>query len=245
MPEYYSYLTMLRLGFMSPSRFLEEMNQLIVTYYKNPHAFTATADTLEERIYVSHYYNRLAYDKGALLGFLIDLEINGASDGKRSVDDLILSLPDAATDEYTDKTLRSALDELTHADWNDRYASFMLGADTLPMQRFSDLLGTSIVLDTMPVFDLGFSTVDGRIEPGAIIRAVASGSAAEQAGLHPGDTIAGNSIYLDDPTRDATIWIRTGTSDKKIIYRPARQMVVPQLVETGSAISRVNRLAGH
>lgn len=244
-PDYYSYLTMLRLGFWTPEQFLEKMNSVIVAYYENRYAFTATADSLETHVYEDRDYLRLPYDKGALVAWLVDLQAHAISGGTRSYDDVIKALlhnHSAVEVGYTDDDLKAALKVVAGPVWDSLYPRLALGADSLPVATIARLLGTQCDLDTMDVFDLGFSTIDNHVQIGSVIDLVTPGSSAENAGMIVSDTIAGTDIYFNDPSREASLWVKRGGREKKITFRPTRSTVIPQIRIDDASIQAVKEL---
>lgn len=245
-PDYYSYLTLLRLGLWTPEQFLDRMNRVIVAYYENPYAFTATADSMEVHVYEDRNYSRLPYDKGALVAWLVDLQAHALSDGARSYDDVIKTLlnnPSVMADGYTDEDLAAALRTVVGPAWDSLYPRLGLGADTLPLALYAKLLGTECDLDTVEVFDLGFKTEAREIAPGAVIVSVDPGSPAEDAGLMVSDTIAGTDIYFNDPSRECSLWVLREGMKEKITYRPIRRLPVPQIDATGACLGTIRKLA--
>jgi predicted metalloprotease with PDZ domain len=230
--EYYSGLTLFRENLISEKEFVAWLNNLLFEYQTNPHAQTATAEILAEKYWESNDYNKLPYTKGALLGFLTDLQIRQKTAGKKQIDDLMRLLM-SKTDlkrGYDDDLLLANFDAVSQTNNQQFYNDFMLGARALPVTEV--LKSSEIIASERPkeVFELGFATESGRLERGARIKQVTSPSAA-RAGLKPGDELRGFSFRYGQPQEEASVTVLRGNENLQVKYFPKKNINVLQIDE--------------
>ena len=230
--EYYAGLTLYRENLITEKQFVAWLNELLLQYQTNPHAMTATAEILAEKYWESQDYNRLPYVKGAILGFLTDLQIRQKTANKKQIDDL-MKLLIGKTDlkkGYDDKLLLANFDAVSQTDNRQSYNDFMLGARHLPI---TEVLKTSEIAapeQTRELFDLGFTTESGRMERGARIREVTSQSALD-AGLKPGDELRGYSFVGGRPQEQASFTVLRGEQTVQLKYFPKKTINILQIDE--------------
>jgi predicted metalloprotease with PDZ domain len=230
--EYYAGVTLFREDLITEKQFVAWLNQLLLEYQTNPHAETATAEILAEKYWESQDYNKLPYVKGALLAFLTDLRIRQKTSGKKQIDDLMRLLI-GKTDlkrGYDDNLLLANFDAVSNTDNRQFYNDFMLGARFLPVAEV--LKNLNIMVSDVPqeVFELGFSTENGKLERGARIKQVTSQSALD-AGLKPGDELRGFSFRYGLPQEQATLTVLRGAETLPVKYFPKKTISILQINE--------------
>jgi predicted metalloprotease with PDZ domain len=230
--EYYAGLTLFRENLIPEKQFVAWLNRLLLEYQTNPHAQTATAEILAEKYWESQDYNKLPYIKGALIAFLTDLQIRQKTAGKKQIDDLMRLLI-GKTDlkrGYDDNLLLANFDAVSNTDNRQFYDDFMLGARFLPVAE--TLKVSEIMVSEVPheVFELGFSTENGKLERGARIKQITSQSALD-AGLKPGDELRGFSFQYGRPQEQATFTIQRGSETLPVKYFPKKTISILQIDE--------------
>jgi len=137
--EYMAHRSLVAAGFVEPGDFVFKVNQFVDLYVQNPWALTATADTLEHRYWADPDYRRLPYDKGFLLGLMLDARIQSLTAGRADIVDYLKAvIPPNRDGFYDDGALLEALGEATgttEAAWGPFYQAYMLGAEPLPMEE--------------------------------------------------------------------------------------------------------------
>lgn len=132
------------------------------------------------------------YNKGEILGMLLDLQMREASAGKRSLRDLFLWMNDHYAKQgkfFPDSHgVEEAAEAVTGADFREFFARYVAGADAIPYDKFFATVGLRLDKQAIVLPDPGFRTVR-RPANAAIVVSVGAGSAAEKAGLRPGDII--------------------------------------------------------
>lgn len=138
------------------------------------------------------------YLKGALVGMLLDIAIRDATEGEKSLDDVMVELwrlyrqrPDEG---FTEEELRSILAETAGRDLGAEIDSWVHTTDELPFAEHFAKLGLTIVPRNPgdPKAWLGITTKDDNGK--TLVREVLTGTPAAVAGLNAGDEL----IALND-----------------------------------------------
>ncbi len=132
------------------------------------------------------------YNKGEILGMLLDLQMREASAGKRSLRDLFLWMNQHYARQgkfFPDsRGVEEAAEAVTGADFREFFARYIAGADAIPYDEFFATVGLRLDKQAIVLPDPGFRTLR-RPANAAIVVSVGAGSAAEKAGLRPGDIV--------------------------------------------------------
>ena len=160
------------------------------------------------------------YPKGSLAGLMLDILIRDASDGKRSLDDVMRGLYRDAykagkgfTGEQWWKAVESAAGGKSFADFNARYID---GREPYPWQSVLPLAGLQLLADSVRIPVLGVTM--GQDDNGMRITAVAPGSTAQQAGVQPGDDLVSvGEIAGDAPSLAQQLRAKYGNVQSAII----------------------------
>ncbi len=143
------------------------------------------------------------YPKGSLAGLLLDIIIRDASDNRRSLDDVMRELYNAAyknnrgftSDEWWSAVGRAA----NGKSFTDFYARYIDGREPYPWDAVLPLAGMRLARDTLNEPRVGIGTVQD--SSGVHVTEIVPGSAAEAAGVQPGDLLlAVGGISATDPT---------------------------------------------
>ncbi|HEX6534656.1 MAG TPA: PDZ domain-containing protein [Gemmatimonadaceae bacterium] len=131
----------------------------------------------------------LYYPKGSLAGFMLDILIRDASDGRQSLDSVMRQLYRDAYKRGTGFTAEQWWSAVSAAaggkKFDDFYARYIDGRDPYPWNTILPLAGLKLTVDTMRVPRLGLTT--GADSAGLRVDVVSPGSTAEEAGIRPGD----------------------------------------------------------
>ena len=133
------------------------------------------------------------YDKGELLGVLLDLGMRSSSRGRASLDDLMRALNQDFAKRgrfFQDSDLISSISRLTDDgfDATSFFRDYVSGTRELDYQKYLGYAGLNLSQQTTQVADWGFRTESGYQEP-IRVESVENDSKAAQVGIRPGDVI--------------------------------------------------------
>lgn len=209
--QYYSYVFLRRAGLWSRADFLSHLADEIRTLQQDPGRLMMSA---ESSSFHAWFYDRAPqmqqtnfanstisyYNKGALLGMLIDLEIRERTDGKKSLDDLMRTMYNefynapAATyylpgRGYTEQNILDALNAVSGSNFSEFFERYVRGTAELPYERVLAAAGMSLKISTGPDAAPSLGILGESVDNGIRIMAVRPGKAADRAGLSRGDIL--------------------------------------------------------
>lgn len=224
---YYQALLPWRAGLLSTDEYLADINETASRYYTN-----LLRDTPEEeavrRFWEDTRVRVLPYDRGAMYFAKLAGMIHRASNGKRSIDDLVLEMIDrgkkgqAITDESWLEMLRRDIGN----EGVTLHEAMLAGTLILPE---SGDFGPCFKRGTKMIrrFDVGFDFAS-LIGADKVVRGLKPGSEAERAGLREGDHIS-YGVALDGVQADAnrlfTVQVTRGEKSFPITYLPRGEAV--------------------
>jgi predicted metalloprotease with PDZ domain len=134
------------------------------------------------------------YNKGQIVGEMLDLVIRDATDGHKSLDSVLTRMNEtyAKQGKYYDDTegVRAVAEEVAGRNLQDFFRGYVSGVDEIPYDKFLGAAGLELKVETHNMADLGFWTVGGRGGGAtAVVSQVVPGSTAEAAGLLVGDVL--------------------------------------------------------
>lgn len=189
----------LRGGLLDEHRFEQQLASGIAELERHPAHLTQSAEdsSLDAWLEGNAYYRRPErsisyYNKGELLGIMLDLAVREASHGQASLREVFQWM----NQNYAKKGrffpdsegVREAAEAVSHADLGWFFAKYVQGTEEIPWNDFFRNVGLRLVEGKTTIADAGFIAsrdFDGPM----IVAAVSSGSEAELAGLQAGDTI--------------------------------------------------------
>ncbi len=200
----------LRAGLMDEKQFLTHMGDEITELQRRPAHLTQSAEesSLDAWLEGNAYYRRPErsisyYNKGELLGILLDLAVRESSQGRASLREVLAWM----NENYTRKGrffsesagVREAAEAVSHADLGWFFAKYVAGTDEIPWNDFFRSVGLRVQIVTNKIADPGFVASRNFDGPLSVV-AVAPGGEPERAGLQVGDTILelqGNSAAAE------------------------------------------------
>jgi len=130
------------------------------------------------------------YNKGQIIGDMLDLAIRGATDNHKSLDDVLRSLNEAAKQgKFYDESagIRVVVEEVSGKSFEDFFARYVSGLDEIPYDQFLVYAGLALKSEARRSADPGFYAT--RSAEGPVVAGVTPGSAAQTAGLRADDLL--------------------------------------------------------
>jgi predicted metalloprotease with PDZ domain len=189
----------LRSGLIDEKQFLANLSDQITELEHRPAHLTQSAEqsSLDAWLEGYSYYRRPErsisyYNKGELLGLMLDLALREQSHGQASLRELFqwMNATYAKQGRYFDDSngVRSAGEAVSHSDLGAFFSKYVAGTDELPWSDFLRPVGLQVESQTTIVPDAGFLASRNFDGPMSVV-SVLPGGEAEHAGLREGDTI--------------------------------------------------------
>ncbi len=189
----------LRSGLMDEHQFERAIASGIAELERRPAHLTQSAEdsSLDAWLEGYAYYRRPErsisyYNKGELLGILLDLAVREASHGQSSLREVFQWM----NQNYARKGrffpdsdgVREAADAVSHTDFSWFFAKYVSGTEEIPWNDFFRGVGLRLVEGKNMTGDAGF-VASRNFDGPMVVGAVTAASDAERAGLQTGDTI--------------------------------------------------------
>jgi len=225
---HYARLLLLRTGQITPERFLDSVNSTAARYYTNALIDTPN-DEIPARFWEDTRVRVLPYDRGSMYFAVLDHQLRKASDGERSLDDLLRAMLE----------IRRAGRPMDRAAWErvlaehagrEAVAEFEAMLDGAVMLPEPDAFGPCFTRTQKPLrrYELGFEPKVLTESP-RIVRGLIRDSAAARAGLENGDEIL-KPVPQDgiqgDQDAFLTLEVRRGERTFTVRYRPRGETVM-------------------
>ncbi len=189
----------LRAGLLDEKRYLYRLGGEISELERRPAHLTQSAEdsSLDAWLEGFGYYRRPErsisyYNKGELLGIMLDLAVRSGSHGQASLREVLqwMNTNYAKKGRYFDDSngVREAAEAVTHADLSSFFVHYVAGTDEIPWDDFLRFVGLRVEALTVTVPDPGFlasRNFDGPMS----VAAVTPGGEAGRVGLQVGDVI--------------------------------------------------------
>jgi predicted metalloprotease with PDZ domain len=190
----------LRGGLLDEPHLKQQIASAITELERRPAHLTQSAEdsSLDAWLEGDPYYRRPErsisyYNKGELLGIILDLAVREASHGQKSLREVFQWM----NDNYARKGrffpdsdgVRQAAEAVTHADLGWFFTRYVQGTEEIPWNDFFRTIGLSVVAEKNTIGDPGF-TASRNFDGPMTVSSVAAGSEAERAGLRIEDTIS-------------------------------------------------------
>lgn len=151
----YAAYTLERTGLWSKSQFYADLASQITDLESRPARRWQSVEDSSLDAWLEKYpeYNAPSrsisyYDKGQILGLMLDLAIRDATDNRKSLDD-VMRLMD---DEYAkagkfyngDDAIRAAVEKVAGANFEDFFGRYVAGVDEIPYDKFLSSAGLEL-----------------------------------------------------------------------------------------------------
>jgi predicted metalloprotease with PDZ domain len=190
---------LMRAGLLDEAGFLRKLGEQITELQTRPAHLTQSAEVSSLDAWLEKYpYYREAersisyYNKGELLGLLLDLRVRDASRGKASLRNVFQWMNENYAKQgkfFPDSEgVRTAAENVSHGDLSSFFAKYVAGLDEIPWDEFFKTVGLHVVARRTTVADTGFVAAHNFDAAPSVLR-VRGGSEAERAGLSTGDEV--------------------------------------------------------
>jgi predicted metalloprotease with PDZ domain len=194
----YQNYTLERTGLWSRELFLTELGEQICELEARPARLWQSVEESSMDAWYEKYdmYNRpdrsvWYYNKGQILGVLLDLQIRAVTGNKKSLDDVFRLMNEKYARQgkfYDDSSgIRSAVEEVAGESFRSFFEQYVAGADPIAYDGFLHAGGLDLKVERQERADYGFWPT--RSVNGIVVAAIESGSAAEAAGVKEGDVL--------------------------------------------------------
>jgi predicted metalloprotease with PDZ domain len=189
----------LRAGLLDEKRYLELLGDEITELERRPAHLTQSAEdsSLDAWLEGDPYYRRPErsisyYNKGELLGVVLDLAVRDATRDHASLREVMQWMNQNYAKKgrfFSDSDgVREAAEAVSHADLASFFFKYVAGTDEIPWNDFFRGVGLKVTQESNDVPDAGF-VASRNFDGPMLVGAVTAGSDAERAGLQVGDTI--------------------------------------------------------
>jgi predicted metalloprotease with PDZ domain len=216
--QYYSYVHLLRAGLWTRAQFLERLADEIRKLEVGPGRALMSAESSSfhawfydraPQIQETNFANATVsyYNKGALLGMLLDLEIRARTQGVKSLDDVLrlmyrnfyeagqIAVPDAASKYYlpgrgyAETDIVQALSSIAAGDMTQYFNQYISGVERLPYAEALHRAGLELRVLTAAGSPPSLGAFTRQQDRGVKILDVLPGGAADRAGVSRDDTL--------------------------------------------------------
>ncbi|HET8826658.1 MAG TPA: hypothetical protein VFM77_16070 [Terriglobales bacterium] len=189
----------LHAGLLDETRYLDRLSQAITELESRPAHLTQSVEqsSLDAWLEKYSYYGLPErsisyYNKGELLGVVLDLRIRELTHGRQSLQSLFREMNERDVKQgkfFADSEgVRAAIEQITGADFRDFFNEYVAGVREIPWNSFFSYVGLRVSTMVVEIARSGFEAVQKFNHP-PIIVTVQPGSEAEQTGLKPDDEL--------------------------------------------------------
>lgn len=231
----YGSYTLERSGIWSKDQLINDLAEQVCMLDSRPARLWQSVEESSLDTWFDKYdaYNRpdrsiSYYNKGQILGVMLDLSIRDATDNHKSLDDVLRRMNEIYAKQgkfYNDSEgVRSVIEETAGKSYEQFFRDYISGVSEIPYNDFLADAGLQLKKETHVSADLGFWP--GRAPSGISVAAVESGSNAEAAGVQVGDVlvklngedISRNLIRNLSPGQIVKLRVRRGSEEREISY---------------------------
>jgi predicted metalloprotease with PDZ domain len=181
------------------------------------------------------------YDKGQILGVVLDLAIRDATDDRKSLDDVMRRMNEeyAKAGKFYDDSdgIRAIVEQVSGKSFRDFFSRYVSGTDEIPYDKFLSVAGLRLKITSTPALDLGFDE-STPFEKAPVVSSVESGAPAEAAGLREGDALI--SVNGKAASTGEAAWLAStspGGAVRLSVNRDGQMLEISYIARTYSSIS--------
>lgn len=230
--SYYEAITLVRTGIWTPQEFYDEMRSAIASLQSKSERSQISVAAVSWQIWERGYAHPGVsyYNKGQLLGLLLDLKIRALSGNRRSLDDVMLQLNREfgnRTGGFSPEDLEEVVAQVAGHTLSGFFDDYVRGTRELPFAEYLGFAGLG--------FDLQYSLEPSVGElvfvgPNNRIARIESGGTAYRAGLRRNDHLvsaAGKKVASLRDLREIISAHRPGDTINFMITRAGKRRLFP------------------
>jgi predicted metalloprotease with PDZ domain len=190
---------LLQAGLMDEKGYLQRLSSEIAALESRPAHLTQSAEESSLDAWLEKYpsyrqseHSVSYYNKGLLLGVMLDLAMRKASHDEASLRDLFLYLNQAYARKgkffNESEGIRQAAESVSGGDFMAFFRKYVAGTEEIPYDDFLSWVGLQVVAGEKTIADADFRA-SRNFDAAPSVVSVAPGSAAEGSGLVVGDAI--------------------------------------------------------
>jgi predicted metalloprotease with PDZ domain len=192
-------IILLRAGLLDEPHYLRRLSDQISELEQRPAHLTQSAEesSLDAWLEGHSYYRQPKrsisyYNKGQLLGLILDLKIRDASQGTASLREVFqwMNQQYARPGKFFADSdgVRAAAEAVCHQDLGDFFQKYVAGVNEIPWDEFFSSVGLRVLWHSATLPDPGFMAARNFDASPSVLR-VRAGSGADRAGLVVGDVL--------------------------------------------------------
>ncbi|HEY0771330.1 MAG TPA: PDZ domain-containing protein [Sphingobacteriaceae bacterium] len=198
---YYDNLIMRRAGLYTPEQYLEVLVNDINVVSNQPGSRIQSVAEASFDAWIKYYRPNensanstiSYYNKGALLGMIIDLEIMNATKGAKGLDDVMKQMYDLYYKKlnrgFTDAEFKAMVEKVAGKSFDDIYSDYVNGVNPIDYKKYLGYAGLQPVDEydgkSEPYLGVATAVKDGK----TIVTSVARNSAAWLVGINVNDEL--------------------------------------------------------
>ena len=196
--SYYDELSLLRTKLLSPEQYLTLFAKTLTRVQKSQGRYKQSLAESSFDAWTKFYQqdenapNAIVsyYTKGALLAFVLDIEIRSRSNDTQSLDNVLKLIWTGYQDTgLEDNTVQKIVEHLTQSDFTKFFDDYLYGVSELPLKQAFDYVGINCEFSHKKGELSNFGIGINKAQEFAIITHVLDDTCAQVAGLYVGDKI--------------------------------------------------------
>lgn len=243
----YTGYTLERAGLWSKDQFYRNLAEQVCDLESRPARKWQSAEDSSLEAWFEKYdaYNApdrsiSYYNKGQILGVLLDISIRAATQNHKSLDDVLrrMNVEYARQGKFYDDSnaIRAVVEEVAGKSFQDFFAQYVSGVAEIPYDSILAQAGLALNIHADQSSGAGFFFGTG--ENAAAVSSVEPGSAAEAAGLLSGDVIV--QVNGKKVPRNTAAWLRGLSPGQALdlrVLRGAQTLEISFSVDTSENLS--------
>lgn len=223
--SYYEALTLVRTGLWDERAFFDELARQIERLQKTDERKEVSVEEASWDIWERGYGHPGVsfYNKGEILGVLLDLEIRHRTSNRASLDDVLRTMNERFGKKqlgFTKDDVEAIVNEISESDFSEFFDNYVAGTRELPYQKFFAFAGMGVSLEESFLPHLGEVVFVG---PNNRVVSVERSSPVEKAGLRRDDyLVALDSVRIGSLSE----WLQEVskmTTGQRVVVRISRK----------------------